>query len=180
MTTHNHDQDNQLHLHGEPELEQLSQLLDQIAQRDRDAMPDSVNANILEAVSAVFAPEPIAIEPAILTNEASQQRSGSAWKFRFAAAALLATATTLSIVATQPWSSGSGSPSADQPSPASTWSLASFEQDLDAYLSLEDVGDDQLDDAVADWELWAQTLDADVDTGLFDSDLYIDLNDGAI
>jgi len=177
MNDHTNDNTNPLHLHGDPEVERIESMLDALGQADRDAMPAHTHARMLEAVSGVFAPAPISIAQAEQEQTKLVQRS-PAWKFRIAAAMFLATATTLGIVAVQPWSSGP-----TQPAPTdstSTWSLASFEQDFDAYLALDEVGDDQLDEAVADWELWAQTIDTDVDASYLDQDLFGEPTDGAI
>jgi hypothetical protein len=176
MNEHNTDNKHPLHLNADPELSAIESLLDELGQADRDAMPAHIQSGLLEAVSGVFAPQPIAIERAIPRQR--PDRPAQAWKFRVAAAAFLATATTLSIVAIKPWSSPTP---IQQDSGQSSWSLASFEQDFDAYLALEEVGDDTLDDAVANWELWAQTIDTDFDSELLGSDLGLtDFNDGAL
>lgn len=183
MSTHDFDNSKPLHLHADPELKRVESMLDALGQHERECMDEQAHSRVLGAVSGVFAPKPISIEDA--QHRASDAGSGSwltAARYRTAAAALLATAATLTIVAFQPWSSPATQP---QPAPtananANAWSLASFEQDLDAYLALETLGTDRLDEAVADWELWAQTIDTEVDAMSINHELLGDLNDGAI
>lgn len=178
MNDQHNDNTNHLHLQGDPELEGISSMLDALGQSDRSAMSEQSEARLLEAISGVFTPAPIAIAQAQQAQAASAQRSG-VWKFRIAAALLLGASATLGLLATQPWSA-SGPLQPVQQAPQSTLSLTSFEQDIDAYLALEEVGDDHLDEAVADWELWAQTIDADVEASFLDMDLFDTTNDGAI
>jgi len=183
-----HEQNNTppLHLNTDPELGRIESMLDAMGQQDREAMDEEAHARVLGAVSDVFAPTPISIGQAQeQTPQPGRSLSFTPARYRAAAAALLATAATLGIVALQPWSNPATPP---QPSPtanavantANAWSLASFEQDLDAYLALDDVGNDQLDEAVADWELWAQTIDTEVEAMFLDPELLSELNDGAI
>lgn len=190
MNEHEHDNTNPLHINTDPELGRIESMLDTLGQQDREAMDEQAHARVLGAVSGVFAPTPISIERAKRqTPTPGRAPMVAPAKYRAAAAALLATAATLGIVALQPWSNpapvpqpvptANAAPNAG-PNVANTWSLASFEQDLDAYLALEDVGNDQLDEAVADWELWAQTIDTEVDAMFLDPDLLGELNDGAI
>ena len=153
----------QLHLHGDPETERMESLIDQLAEQDRQSMPAGASARLLEAVSEVCAPEPISIQRA--EAPIGSGRGGITWKIRVAAAMLLATGTTLTIVISQPWSSGQSTPST-----ASSWSLASFEQDFDAYLTLDEIGDEQLSDAMTEWELWAQSVDTEIDSGMYNDD----------
>ena len=177
MNDHSNDNTNPLHLSNVPELQGIESMLDQLGRHDRDAMPEGTHERVLEAVSGVFTPQPIAIDQAPRMHAQSVTAGSAAWKWRIAAGLLLASATTLTLVMTQPWASSSDS----IPANTGSWSLTSFEQDLDAYLALDEVGDAQLDEAVADWELWAHTIDHDLDNELLGSDLsLIDLNDGAI
>jgi hypothetical protein len=178
MNEHNNENTNPLHLSNDPELQGIESMLEQLAQSDRDAMPDQANTRVLEAISGVYAPQPIAIEQAQQIHTQSISTLTSVWKWRIAAGLLLVSVASLGLVITQPWAT---TLDAMPTNTDTSWSLTSFEQDLDAYLALDAVGDDQLDEAVADWELWAQTIDQSFDTELLGSDLsLIDLNDGAI
>lgn len=178
MNEQHDDTTNPLHLNTEPELQEIEYLLDAIGRADRASMPDQSNARVLEAVSGVFAPLPISIKQAT-QPVAFSSRVSPRWKLRIAAALVLVSGLTLGLVVLQ-------TPLATNihPEPGTNaWTLASFEQDLDAYLALEEVGDDSLDEAVANWELWAQTIDTDFDTELLGSGLSIgltDLRDGAL
>ncbi len=188
MNDQHHDNTNPLHLGTDPQLAEIESLLDAMGQADRDSMPERVRTQTLEAISRVYAPAPIAIDRADELQEHQPQATGRSvmWKLRIAAALTLTTAVALSLVATKPWVGPAPAP-ADQ-GPLATkvtqkpaWNLVSFEQDLDAYLALEEVGDDALDDAVANWELWAQTIDTDFDTELLGSGIGLtDLTDGAL
>lgn len=183
MSTHDFDNAKPLHLHTDPELERIESMLDALGQHERACMDEQAHSRVLSAVSGVLAPKSISIEDIPHRASAVGSRSWfTATRYRTAAAAILATAATLTIVVFQPWSSPDTQP---QPAPnananANAWSLASFEQDLDAYLALETLGTDRLDEAVADWELWAQTIDTEVDAMSLDHELLGDLNDGAI
>lgn len=173
----NHDDNNPLHLTNEPELQQIESMLDAMGQADRDAMSHQSHDRVLEAISGVFAPAAISIEQA-QPSAGSYSQSSARWKLRAAAAVLLVTGVSLSLLVIKPWSTTTIS---TPQSNAGTWTLASFEQDLDAYMALDEVGDESLDDAVANWELWAQTIDTDLDTELLGSGLGLtDLNDGAL
>lgn len=178
--THDSTPHDDLHLHSDPETERVESMLDALASEDRDAMNPDRQSRVLESISQVFAPAPISIDRQL--ESASAPSSGSMWNFRIAAAALLATATTLGIVATQPWKTGPLPTTSNQPaSNQGTWSLASFEEDLDAYLSLDELENDSIDEAVASWELWAQTIESDFDAGTINDEYGIsDIQDGAI
>ncbi|MFG0245252.1 MAG: hypothetical protein ACF8MF_04270 [Phycisphaerales bacterium JB052] len=177
MNEQHNDNTNPLNLQGDPELEGIHSMLDALGQADRSAMSEQSEARVLEAISGVFAPAPIAITQSTPAAPTSAHQP-KVWKYRIAAALLLGASATLGLLATQPWASNPMQPSPQ--APQSTLSLTSFEQDIDAFLALEEVGDDQLDEAVADWELWAQTIDADVEASFPDMDLFDTTNDGAI
>ncbi len=165
----------ELHLHADPQIERIESLLDTLGRRERDAMSPGVETRVLESVSRVFAPEPISIADA---SPAQQVRPRRRWSPRLAAAAAIALVATLSVVVVKPWASST--PGVDSPN-TPAWSLASFEEDLDAYLSLDEQDDDQIDEAVANWELWAQTIESDFAANQLDSDLGITgYNDGAL
>lgn len=160
-----HTHHDKLHLHADPDTQRIESLLDAIGQSDRDAMTSDAEARILDSVSQVFAPTPIAID------RAGAQPSGQSQRFHFnlrmAAAAAIAGFATLGLVISQPWSTGTGTPETTSPNQG-TWSLASFEEDLDVLLTLEDgLDDSQIEEAVADWELWAQTIEADMSADAF-------------
>lgn len=166
----NHDD---LHLHADPEIEHIESLLDLLGEQDRDSMRPDQHARVLEAVSQVFAPAPISIERA-----APAQPRQRRWDLRVAAAAAIALMATLSVVVVKPWAN---TPVRPAPNGNVNWSLASFEEDLDAYLALDELGDGSIAEAVADWELWAQTIETDFDTDLIGSELGIsDLDNGAL
>jgi hypothetical protein len=166
----NHDD---LHLHSDPEIERIESLLDLLGEQDRQAMQPEQESRVIEAVSQVFAPPPLSInQPA--QPQASEQR----WDARLAIAAVVALMATLSIVAVKPWA---GSPNAPKQNDNVNWSLASFEEDIDAYLALDELGDGSIAEAVADWEVWAQTIETDFDSDLLGSELGIsDFDDGAL
>lgn len=178
----NNDQPNhdELHLHPDPDTQRIESLLDAIGNADRDAMDPDSQARVLDAVSQVFAPAPIAIEQ---QGQATPQRSGDTrWSFRIATAAAIAGFATLGIVISQPWKNTSR-PNTPAAAPnQGTWTLASFEADLNAYYALEDeLSGTQIDEAVADWELWAQTIEADFNADTLADDLGLDdLYEGAI
>ena len=170
---YNHDE---LHLHSDLELAGMESLLDELASQDQQAMSTDAEARILDSVSQVLAPSPLQISEA--PEPISHSSTSSKWNFKIAAAALLATATTLSIVATQPWKNAQ--PVADTPN-AGAWTVASFEEDYDAFLELESVGDGEIEEAVASWELWAQTIESDFESDSFSDEFGItDLGNGAL
>ncbi len=152
----NHDE---LHLHADPDTQRIESLLDAMGQSDRDAMGTDAHSRILDSVSQVFVPAPIAIDQT--RAQSPEQSHGFRLDLRMAAAAAIAGFATLGIVISQPWSTGTNTPA---PTPnQGTWSLASFEEDLDVLLTLEDgLEDPHIDEAVADWELWAQTIESDL------------------
>lgn len=173
----NHDE---LHLHPDPDTQRIESLLDAMGERDREAMAPEAQARVLDAVSQVFAPAPLSIEQ---QRELMPERSGgSRWNFRMAAAAAIATFATLGIVISQPWQNTGGMISPAPSTNQGAWTLAAFEQELDAYYALEDeLGGTQIDEAVADWELWAQTIESDFDSDSLADDLgFDDLYEGAI
>lgn len=165
---HDQHEHTELYLQGDPESQALDRELQRLGQHERDAMPDGAGARILDAVSKTMAPAPISIQENGPTRAARPMPTPSPWSIRVAAAALLATASTLLIVAAL--RTGAAQPPSSPTAPG--FSLASFEQDLDAYLSLEPVdGGEELTEAVTDWELWAQSLDTEIDTALYGLDL---------
>jgi len=111
--------------------------------------------------------------PAAATADASASPS-KAWPLRYAAAAMLAMGATVALVATQPWNTNS--PTNDEHFIA----MASFEQNLDAFFALEDVEDGNLSEAMTEWEIWSQTVDAEIDTGLSDFEWFETGEDGAL
>lgn len=161
MTHDNHqnsDKIHELHLHNNPEIAHTESLLDQLAKQDADAMPIGLESRVLDSISATIAPAPIVINPPDKSGKASKF-----WALRLAAAAALATGTTLVIVGTQPWNSMKTTPPVG-------FELAAFEQDLDAYFALETVDDGNLSDAVTEWEIWAQSVDTEIDSTLIGLD----------
>ncbi|MFG0313419.1 MAG: hypothetical protein ACF8LL_04445, partial [Phycisphaerales bacterium] len=61
------------------------------------------------------------------------------------------------------------------------WTLASFDEVMDAYLPLYEHESDSIDEAVASWELWAQTIESDLDAESINDEYGIsDLHDGAL
>ncbi|MEZ6165300.1 MAG: hypothetical protein R3B67_12805 [Phycisphaerales bacterium] len=174
----NHDD---LHLHADPEIERIESLLDLLGEQDRDSMRPDHQSRVLEAVSQVFAPAPISIEHTGTPQTQDQTQDQSRehrWDLRIAAAAAIALMATLSMVMVKPWAH---SPTNAPDNNSMSWSLASFEEDLDAYLALDELGDGSITEAVADWELWAQTIETDFDTDLIGRELGIsDLDDGAL
>jgi len=156
-----HNYHDKLHLNADPDTQRVESLLEAMGKTDRDAMPPDASARILDAVSQVFVPDPISIENQ--RDVVPAQTNGRRLNFRMTAAASIAAFVTLGIVVSQPWKS---SGTLDTPIPSTneaSWTLASFEEDLDAFLALEDgIRDTHIDDAVADWELWAQTIEADI------------------
>lgn len=177
--THDNTHHDDLHLHSDPDIERVESMLDALASEDRDAMTPTQQSRVLESVSHVFAPAPISLEQK--RHEQVLETGSRRWNFRFAAAAALATVATLGIVATQPWKSGAPLP--DSPSAANqgAWTLASFEEDIDAYLTLDEHESDSIDEAVASWELWAQTIESDLDAESINDEYGIsDLHDGAL
>ncbi len=169
--THDHTPSNpELHLHNDPELAQTESLLDQLARQDAQAMPAGLESRVLDSISRTIAPSPIAIA------EIDQPKSfNRIWSIRVAAAAILATGTTLLIVAAQPWSSTSPEITAQ------SMALVSFEQSMDDFFALESLDDGQLAEAVTDWEIWAQSVGTDLDSTLTDFDWYESTpDDGAL
>mgnify|MGYP003123251804 CR=1 FL=1 len=180
--SNNTNEHNDLHLSDDQEIAQTETLLDLLAQQDRSAADDGLEGRVLESVSKVIAPPPLSIaspdEPAA-TPAAPSASLSKAWPLRYAAAAMLAMGATVTLVATQPWSMNS--PANDGHEIA----LASFEQDLDAFFALEELEDGNLSEAVTEWEIWAQTLDTEIDTslsgiGLTDFQWIDDGEDGAL
>jgi len=160
-----------LHLHNDPQLVELESLLDKLGDEDQRAMPEGLDNRVLDAISSAIAPGPISIktsEPPVVPAS-----NGRFWSLRLAAAAVLATGTTLVIVGTHPWSSWSTN--TDPNAPMIT--LSSLETDLDEYLELESVDDGGLSQAVTDWEIWAQSVNTEIDSStigyeISDSDEY--------
>ena len=142
-----------LHLHDDPEHTQMESLLDLLAEQDAQAMPSGLEARVLDSISEAIAPPPLSIAPTVQSTS-----SNRLWSLRYAAAAILATGTTLLIVGTQPWASSPAG--AIQP----MITLTSLEQDLDAFFALESMDDGNLSEAVTDWEFWAQSIDTDIDS----------------
>ena len=161
----------ELHLHDDPEHTQMESLLELLAKQDAQTMPSGLETRVLESISHTFAPPPLSMTPPIESTLTS-----GLWSLRYAAAAILATGTTLLIVGTQPWASSPHS-GPNQP----TIALASLEQDLDAYFALESMDDGNLAEAVTDWEFWAQSIDTDIDSSIsgYDWDEYTS-DDGAL
>lgn len=182
----NTDHRNDLHLTEDPQLIETQSLLELLAKQDRSAMPMGLEYRVLDAVSATFAPAPISLAQSVTTEAHEQsnsnnfqgsgfQSSGRFWSMRIAAAAVLVTGTTLLVVGTKPW--------ANSPVvvPAHEIALASIQNDFDEFLALESMDDGHLSEAVTDWEIWAQSVDSDLDTSLIGFDWY-DFNseDGAL
>ncbi len=171
--THNNNHSNHtpdLHLQDDPALMETQSLLESLAQHDRASMPTGLESRVLDSVAHTFAPAPISIVPVDQSAGSedipyqSERFSSKVWSLRIAAAAVLATGTTLMIVGAQPWQSSSHT---DNPSAAEI-SLASFEQDLEDYFALETIDDGNLSEAVTDWEIWAQSVDTEIDSTLLE------------
>ena len=143
-----------LHLNLDPELAQTESLLDQLAQQDRNAMPDGLESRMLDAISQTLAPQAIAFPQPVDDQRVSKWRP-----MRYAAAAILATGVTLTIVANQPWEIQANPGNA-------TIALVSLEQDLDAFFELETMDTGNLSEAVTEWEIWAQAVDAELNTSI--------------
>ena len=172
-----HTNHEDLHLHTDPETERIESLLDALGSQDREAMSAQRQERVLEGISKVFAPEPIAIDQA--PPVPAPHAKGSAWRWRYAAAAALAMAATLGIVISQPWH-GSAAPDPVAPNQGA-WTLASFEQDLDAYMSMDQLETDTIDEAVANWEIWAQTIETEFDSDAISHEFGIaDFQNGAL
>lgn len=169
--THDHTNTNpDLHLHDDPKLAHTESLLDLLAKQDANAMPSGLESRVLDSISNAIAPPPLAI-----TQGQQSSRSNRMWSLRFAAAVALAAGTTLLIVDTNPWSSNVG-----LPAPVITLA-SSFEQNLDDYFALESLDDGNLSEAVTEWEIWAQSVDMDIDSTLTGFDWYEPAtDDGAI
>lgn len=155
MTNDHTNKHGDLHLHDDPELAQTESLLDLMGKQDRDSMPIGLESRVLDAISKTIAPAPLTIAQASTTNTTSRF-----WSLRYAAAAVLATGTTLVIVGTQPWASPIGN---TQPAIAL---VSLVESDLDAFFALESMDDGNLAEAVTDWEFWAQSVDTEIDSSL--------------
>jgi hypothetical protein len=169
-----HTHHDELHLHADPDTQRIESLLDAMGRADRDAMSTEAQSRVLDSVSQVFAPAPIAIERGSPPEQAS---GASRWNLRMAAAAAIATFATLGIVVSQPWKLGNqGSPTNPTPN-TGAWTLASFEQDLDAFFALEDHDTGEIEEGVASWELWAQTIDTDFSTDSLADELGFSTND---
>jgi len=169
--------DPELHLRGDVEAQDIEALLDRLGQADRDAMSPEVRGRTLDAVSGVLVPAPIALK----TPERGSAGAGRMWRFRIAAAALLATGTTVVVVGLQasnsapeqapPIATGTPGP-AQAPQNDSGWTLASFERDLDEYFELDaSLDDGDLTEAVTEWEIRAQAVDADLDASIYGYEL---------
>lgn len=180
--TDNHDNhDNpELHLQADPQAQEMEALLDRLARADRDAMPADSAGRLMEAISGAIAPAPIAIAPARdehahRPGHGGHPGHGGVWRFRYAALLLVGGAA-LAVVATRPWGS------APTPTPpvagAPNWSLASFERDLDEYLTLESLDDGQLTGAVTEWEIWAQAVGTEIESSMYGDDLYTSDDEG--
>ncbi|PCI11237.1 hypothetical protein COB72_01465 [bacterium] len=173
--TNDHTNNNaDLHLHDDPDHTQMVSMLDLLAKQDGDAMPRGLESRVLDAISKTIAPAPIAF-----AQPTPPARTSGVWSLRYAAAAVLATGTTLVIVGTQPWASSSAIPAVE------ITLAASIDEDFDAFFALEPLDDGGLDDAVTEWELWAQTIDAELDPsldGLLDESGWYEstLDDGAL
>ena len=155
---------NNFRINHDPEHAEMESLLDLLAQQDRDAMPTTLESRVMDEVSKVIAPTPIAFTPIDITRGESQP-----WSMRIAAAAVLAIGTTLVIVSAQPWATSPAS------SPEHEITVASLSSHLDEYFSLESVDDGQITEAITDWEIWAQSIDTDLYTDNFDySDILSD------
>lgn len=179
-TNMNADHHDDLHLTEDPQLIQTQSLLELMAKQDRSAMPIGLESRVLDAVSAAFAPAPISLAQSIESDAFKQPRSGNFqtsgrfWSIRVAAAAVLATGTTLLIVGTQPWSNSSGVA-------AHEIALVSIQNDFDEFLALENMDDGHLSEAVTDWEIWAQSVGSDLDTSLIGIDWFdFSSEDGAL
>jgi len=169
MTNNHSNEQNDLYLHDDPEHAHMESMLNLLARQDADAMPAGLESRVLDAVSSTFAPTPLA-----LSQPAQPTMTSRVWSLRYAAAAMLATGTTLIIVGAQPWANSSSN---DQ----STIALVSLEQDLDAYFALEPMEDGNLSEALTEWDIWAQSVDTDIDSSLtgYDWDEYTS-DDGAL
>lgn len=142
-----------IHLSDDSEHTRMESLLDQLAKQDSEAMPSGLNDRVLDAIGQAMAPAPIQIAP---QADHAVGAAGTRLSMRLAAAAVLATGTTLIIVGTKPWATTPGTPGAQI-------ELASLEHDLDAFFALESVDIGNLDEAFTDWEIRAQSVDLDAE-----------------
>jgi hypothetical protein len=148
----------ELHLQDDPQLAETESLLDMLAQADRDAMPAGLQTRVLDSISSQIAPAPIA-----LTHQQSVSKSKRFWVLRIAAGVALFASLTAVLIGTKPWAN------TDTPDPF-TLQLMSLETDLDAFFELEAVDDGNLTEAVTDWEIWAQSVDTDIDSSEYGFD----------
>ncbi|MDF1808401.1 MAG: hypothetical protein P1U42_01765 [Phycisphaerales bacterium] len=157
----NPNNNSDLHLHDDPELIELESMLDELATQNINSVPTGFESRLLDAVSSAIAPAPISIPSSVEHEETD--RPNRLWTLRIAAAAVLATGTTIVIVSSQPWAN---SPAMSQ----SQMVLTSLEQDFDDYFALESVDDGNLSEALAEWEIWAQSVGSEMDLSLSEMD----------
>jgi|GEM_PF-5324805 len=146
-----------LHLHDDPELIELESMLDELATKNINSAPSGLESRLLDAISSAIAPAPIGIP--IATNREELNRPSRMWALRIAAAAVLATGTTIIIVASQPWANSTSMSQSEMV-------LTSLEQDFDDYFALESVDDGNLSEALVEWEIWAQSVGSEIDLSL--------------
>jgi hypothetical protein len=168
----NHDQNNQpLHLHDDPAHQEMESLLDSLAERERGSMPAGLESRVLDSIGRAVAPAPIAIS----SSESASSPVGFA-SLRFAAAAAILMGTSVVLWSTQPWATNTGGATN-----SGVTLVASLDQDLDAFFALESLDDGALSEAVTDWEIWAESVDTDIDTTLVSFDWFESAaDDGAL
>ncbi|MGV6813766.1 MAG: hypothetical protein ACWA5W_02010 [Phycisphaerales bacterium] len=153
MNDSSNNRSDSIHLSDDSEHVRMETLLDQLAEQDAEAMPSGLNERALDAIGQAMVPSPISIssEP-----DHSAGSPGTRLSMRLAAAAVLATGTTLIIVGAKPWATTPGALGGQI-------ELASLEHDLDAFFALESVDIGNLDEAFTDWEIRAQSVDLDAE-----------------
>jgi len=160
------------HIADDAQLSDLETQLDALAQQDQRAIPSGLESRVLDAISTTVAPPPMPIEPAHLST--GKHSTGRFWSIRMAAAAILTTGTTLLIVGARPWMNST----VDN---THAITLTALETDLDAFFDLESQDESDLTEALTEWEIWAQSIDTDMDSSLIGIE-YSDINpdDGAL
>jgi hypothetical protein len=172
MTDDHKNRQTNPHIADDAQLCDLETQLDALAQQDQRAMPTGLESRVLDAISTTIAPPPMPIEPAHQTTV--EHSTGRLWSIRLAAAAVLATGTTLLIVGTRPWMNST----IDN---AHAITLTALETDLDAFFDLESQDESDLTEALTEWEIWAQSIDTDIDSSLIGIEYSeINLDDGAL
>ena len=145
------------YLQGSAEAE-MDALLDELATSDRDAAPEGLDASVLDAVAGALAPSPLMIEQPI----ARASWFGS--PIRYAAAAVLICGAAISVMLMQTQTNPV------LPNPGMSIETVALEADVESLLALEEMTT-ELDESVAEWTLWAQAVDSDMNSAWMALDL---------